>query len=183
MFIDAQAPTAVVSINGVSINGAAANVTSLIANLTVTASDVSAVTGMCIANSAAGILASCSDWQAFNNAVAWQLAPGPDGPREVSVWLRDEFNNTMALPARATIVVDVNPPSNASVVIARGAAVIADYRNVRVDFGAWDYSGVAQMCYDQGGSDGSACQGSWVAYQPVVVLTFSSDQVGTQHGS
>ena len=83
----------------------------------------------------------------------------------------------------ATIVVDVNPPSNASVVIAGGAPVILDNRNVSVDFGAWDYSGVAQMCYDQGGSDGSACQGSWVAFQPVVALTFSSDQVGTQHGS
>ena len=93
------------------------------------------------------------------------------------MWLRDEFNNTMALPARATIVVDVNPPSNASVVIAGGAPVILDNRNVSVDFGAWDYSGVAQMCYDQGGSDGSACQGSWGAFRPTVNITFAAGQV------
>ena len=123
----------------VAINGGSASTTSLDANLNITASDASTVTGMCIANSVTGTPASCSAWRAFAPVTPWQLAPGPDGPREVSVWLRDEFNNTMESPVRAAIAVDVNPPSNASVVIGRGAAVSLDTRDVRVDFGAWDY--------------------------------------------
>jgi hypothetical protein len=108
--LDLAPPTGV----AVSINGGQPFTTSRQITLTITATDLSGVTQMCVAEAAAG----CTSWQPFVSPTNFTLADGADGSRTVYVSVKDAVGNT-ADPVSASISLDRQPPLG-SVVINQG---------------------------------------------------------------
>src|SRR5262245_23856798 len=61
---------------------------------------------MCISNAP-----SCTTWTSFAPSKSWTLASG-DGPKAMSVWLRDRVGNVTSGPIQAQILLDTTAPGN-----------------------------------------------------------------------
>ncbi len=108
--IDTTAPTGTVSIN----SGASAT-NSTAVTLTLTGSDDTAVTEMCVSNSS-----TCTNWVPFATTSAWTLT-STAGTRTVTVSLRDAAGNTSGA-ITDSIVYDITKPTNGTATAAGGAS-------------------------------------------------------------
>jgi subtilisin family serine protease len=93
-------PTGSITING---GGPLTNKVSV--TLTLSASDPSGVSGMCISNST-----TCTAWLPFTNTKIWSLATA-NGPTKVYAWFKDKYENVSAAPMVASVTVDAAPPT------------------------------------------------------------------------
>lgn len=89
-------------------NGASMTKTSAV-TLTLAATDDTAVSSMCISNSA-----TCSAWVAFSTTKTWTLASG-SGDRTVNVWFKDTWGNVTTSPVSDTIAADTVAPRGGSI--------------------------------------------------------------------
>ena len=89
----------------ITINGGGPFTNKVSVTLTLSASDPSGVSGMCISNSA-----SCTSWTPFTNTRTWTLATG-NGPTKVYAWFKDKYENISATPVVASVTVDAAPPT------------------------------------------------------------------------
>lgn len=112
--IDETAPTGTVSINAGAAGTASASTT-----LTLSATDATAVSQMCISNTS-----SCSTWLSYTTSKAWTLASGT-GTKTVYVWWKDSLGNTSASPVTDTIVYDTTAPSNGTATATGGSGTVA----------------------------------------------------------
>ncbi len=74
--------------------------------LTLSASDASNVTHMCISNAT-----TCTAYVPFATSYTWTLPDGT-GLKTVRVWFRDQYNNVMTTPVSDTITLDRTGPTN-----------------------------------------------------------------------
>jgi hypothetical protein len=117
---------------------------------------------MCVTNAAVSA-AECAPYEPFTVTKAWRLADGPNGYRTVFVFLRDTRGNTMAAPARDTIILqapagvapDTTPPTGA--VQINGGAATTPSAAVNLTVSASDPSGVAAMCVSNAAVSAAAC--------------------------
>ena len=80
------------------INGGAYSTYSVAVNLSISASDPSGVSRMCISNNT-----SCADWEDYAISKSWTLLPG-DGVKTVYVWFQDAVGNVSTTPHSDSIV-------------------------------------------------------------------------------
>lgn len=92
----------------VAINQGAQFTKSRAVTLTLTASDASGVSAVCISNSTA-----CTSFSAFAQTKSWSLAIST-GPAIVRVWFKDIYGNVSAAPVTDTITVDTTLPSTST---------------------------------------------------------------------
>lgn len=78
--------------------------------LTLTATDASSVTTMCLSSTT-----SCTAWRAFARTSSFGVASGA-GTRTVYAWFRDQWGNTSTAPASDTIQLDSTAPTAPTVV-------------------------------------------------------------------
>ncbi len=102
----------------IAIVGAPGPLRATAVNLTLSATDASGVTEMCVSNTA-----TCTAFAAFATTKAHTLASG-SGTKTVSVWFRDRWGNTMAAPATATVALDVTLPVDGTATATAGNARI-----------------------------------------------------------
>lgn len=107
---DATAPTGTLS-----INSGAAGTRSATATLTISGTDDTGVTEMCVSNTSA-----CTAWQAYATTRSWTLTTGA-GTKTVTLFLRDAAGN-VSTAITDTIVVDTTAPRNGTASAARGNA-------------------------------------------------------------
>jgi hypothetical protein len=89
----------------VLINAGDATTTKQVVTLTIAGVSKAAITQMCISNAA-----TCSAWVTFSASPTWTLS-ALNGTKTVSVWLRDEWGNTMTKASTDTIVWDNVAPA------------------------------------------------------------------------
>lgn len=104
-------PTGTVSINQ---NVASTNNTAV--TLSLSATDASPVSAMCISNSM-----TCTTFVAFAATKAWTLTT-TSGVQTVRVWFRDSYGNVSAAPASDTILFDATMPTASTITAAAGNA-------------------------------------------------------------
>jgi subtilisin family serine protease len=109
-----DAPTGTVTINDGATFAATTSVT-----LTLAASDVSAVSAMCVSNTT-----SCSAWVPYVSSKSWSLAAG-NGVKTVRVWLRDPWGNTSSTPLSDTISLDGAAPTGGALTATPGDAQVS----------------------------------------------------------
>jgi len=158
---DTTAPTATLAINAGALKTATGTV-----RLGINGSDASAITQMCVRNSADAPCTVDADWEAFAPTKAtWQLAAGADGQRTVYVWLKDQFGNAMTTPASASIQLDTTArdttaPTGA-VVINAGARLTASLAVSLQITGSDDSSA---MCVSNTGDGCSSADAAFEAF-------------------
>ena len=77
-----------------------------------------------------------SDWQPLTSSVAWQLSPGPDGPRDV--WVRVRTTDGAQSPAfLSSLVMDTTPPVLGAVTLQPWVGSGAGKRDVPVRILWW----------------------------------------------
>jgi len=157
--LDSAAPTGTVVINR---DDAATNTEAV--TLTLSATDDSTVTQMCISNTAV-----CGGWIAYATSKSWTLAAG-DGIKTVRVWFKDEWGNATAegSPNTDTIVLDKTAPASGSISINTGAAATASTA-VTLTLSATDATSVTQMCI----SNTTTCT-EWVAFVSPTAWTLTA---------
>ncbi len=99
--IDGTPPQGSISINN---NAAYTNSTSV--TLTISASDPSGISEMCISNTT-----SCSTWEAYTTTKPWTLLSG-DGTKTVYAWFKDNVGNANTTPYLDTIILDTTAPTD-----------------------------------------------------------------------
>lgn len=87
--------------------------------LGLSASDTTAVTQMCVSNTA-----SCTAWVAYATTKTWTLASG-SGLRTVNVWFRDTWGNATASPVSASITVDNALPTGGAITATPGSRSVS----------------------------------------------------------
>lgn len=95
-------------VGSVVINAGAATTRTAQVTLTITGTDPSGVTQMCVTNTT-----TCTAFEAFAATRAWTLAAG-DGTKSVAVWLRDSKGNTTTATTSPvdSIAVDATAPTD-----------------------------------------------------------------------
>lgn len=94
----------------VSINAEAAWTNSASVNLSISATDASGVTEMCVRNDTS----NCATWTSYTSSYSWSLA-GSSSSRTVYVWLRDLYGTTTSSAVTDTIGYDAIKPSNGTI--------------------------------------------------------------------
>ena len=102
---DTTPPTGSVIINN---NAAYTNSTSV--TLTLTATDASGVSQMCISNENT---CSSSSWETYTTSKSWILTTG-DGSKTIYVWFKDGAGNANSSSYTDSITLDTTSPSNAT---------------------------------------------------------------------
>jgi Tol biopolymer transport system component len=144
--------------------GDATNTTTV--TLTLSCSDTSDCTHMCISNTP-----SCSSWENFAEIrTGWTLTSG-DETKTVYVWFRDGAGNETATPYSDDIVLDTTPPTVA-LSINSGAAT-TDTRSVTLTFSCTDVTGCSQICI----SNTPSCS-SWEDFAETKTNWILPSQVG-----
>ncbi len=139
----------------ITINSGAAYTNSTSVTLTLSASDTSGVSQMCVSNTT-----TCSTWEAYATSKAWTLLTG-DGAETVYVWYKDGTGNANTTPYSDSIFLDTVPPQ-CSVIISNGVTY-TNSASVTLTLSAIDPnpgSGVAQMCVS---NTNTSCS-LWVNY-------------------
>ena len=131
----------------VIINGNASYTNTLKVSLTLSATDPSGVSDMCISNDP-----SCTSWQPYAASRAWTLTSG-DGSKTVYVRFRDGTGNANAIPLTDQIGVDTVAPTNPTVIASPGHSI-----------GVWSRDRTVQMTWAGAADDRSGVFGyatSW----------------------
>ncbi len=108
-FADTTPPT-----GSITINGGAAYTNSASVTLTLSATDPSGVSQMCISNTA-----SCSTWETYATSKSWTLPTG-DGSKTVYAWFKDTVGNANTTPYSDTITLDATAPANGTLSATAG---------------------------------------------------------------
>lgn len=103
----------------VTIAGAPGPLNTTTVALTLSASDASGVSQMCISASA-----TCTAFAAFATTKSFAL-PAGTGTRTVSVWFRDIWGNTTSTPATASIAIDTALPTDGTVSVTGQSGALA----------------------------------------------------------
>ncbi len=110
---DTVAPT-----GSITINGGASYTNSTSVSLSISASDPSGVSQMCISNTV-----SCSSWETYTTTKPWTLLSG-DGEKTVYVWFKDNAGNTNSTPYNDSIVLDTTAPTDGTLSAIAGNAQV-----------------------------------------------------------
>lgn len=154
----------------VTVDGGARLVSAREVLLNITADDFIGVSEVCIGEGPPA--SDCTGFDLFEGTHRYSLLPGGDGERTVYVTLRDWAGNTMARPASVSVVLDMNPPSDASVTINAGAAATSS-REVVLGLSASDAGGVSEVCVSESlTATSSSCQ-PWEPYEAAKRFTLS----------
>lgn len=89
----------------ISINSGATYTNSTSVTLSISASDPSGVSQMCISNTT-----SCSSWETYTTSKSWTLSTG-DGTKIVYIWFKDGVGNANSSPYSDIIILDTTPPT------------------------------------------------------------------------
>ncbi|MGQ9570900.1 MAG: RHS repeat domain-containing protein [Thermodesulfovibrionales bacterium] len=111
---DISPPTGSISINSGAIYSNSTSVT-----LSISASDPSGVSQMCISNTT-----SCSSWESYTTSKPWTLTP-EDGTKNVYIWFKDGVGNANPSPYSAYIILDTNAPANGTLSATAGNAQVS----------------------------------------------------------
>lgn len=117
----------------VVVNGGAAFTRTTAVTLTVTGTDASGVTSMCVSEAT-----TCTAWAAFATSKTFTMAAG-DRVHTVNVWLRDRWGNTATTPVSDSILLDVTAPTAVTVTTTVGSTQLGLAWTAATDAG----SGVA----------------------------------------
>ena len=93
-------------VGNITMNGGATFTTNSKVNLSLTASDASSVTKMCVSTST-----TCNAWEAYATTKVLDIGR-TQGNRSVYVWFEDGRGNRNTSPYSASIIFDSIPPSN-----------------------------------------------------------------------
>lgn len=118
-------------VGALKINAGATVAKSKAVTLTLSATDASPVTQMCISEGS-----TCSTWVTYATTLAYTFAG--DGSRTLHAWFRDKWGN-VSEPASATILVDITAPTNPTLTTTVTSSSIAISWTAATDAG----SGVA----------------------------------------
>lgn len=147
MAADTTPPTGTIAINGVATYANASAVT-----LTLSASDPSGVTHMCLSDTA-----SCASWEAYTTTKAWIL-PSGDGSKTVNIWFRDGLGNENAAPFSDSITLDSTAPADGTLLAASG------HQKVQLTWSGFSdaLSGITgyKLVYSEGGIPASCSAGT-----------------------
>jgi hypothetical protein len=147
----------------VVINKGAGYTKSAAVTLSLSASDASGVSQVCVSNTT-----TCTLWSVFAATRSWTLPLG-NGQKTVNVWFKDRLGNANTAPYTASIVLDTTRPTG-TVSINDGAASTAT-RAVTLTLSATDNSGpVSSMQFSNDGIIWSA----WENYAPAKDWTLSA---------
>ncbi|MFT3696412.1 MAG: S8 family serine peptidase [Kofleriaceae bacterium] len=130
----------------IKINAGATLAKALGVSLTLSATDASGVTQMCISDGT-----TCSSWVTYATSASYTF--GGDGSKTLRAWFRDKWGNT-STPASATILVDVTAPKNPTLTATKTSTTLALTWTAATDTG----SGVAS--YKLVGASGSTAPAS-----------------------
>ena len=111
---DTTPPTGSVIINN---NAAYTNSTSV--TLTLTATDASGVSQMCISNEN-----TCSSWETYTTSKSWSLTTG-DGTKTVYVWFKDGVGNANTTPYTDSITLDTTASTDGTLSATAGDGQIS----------------------------------------------------------
>ena len=136
---DTTPPTGSVVINSGNSFTSTTSVT-----LTLSATDPSGVTHMCISNTN-----SCSSWETNAASKPWTLAGG-DGTKTVYVWFRDGLGNENSTPFSDTIILDTISPVGS--IVINGGAGSTNTTSVTLTLSFTDASTVDMRFSDDGSS-------------------------------
>ena len=120
--VDTAPPTGKIQINK---NASFANSTSV--QLSLSASDASGVSRMCVSN-----MASCSLWELYKTSKSWTLLSG-DGIKTVYVWFQDHLGHANATPFTDQITLDTVIPTNPTSVFSNSHSTNVWSRDRTVD--------------------------------------------------
>ncbi len=126
----------------VIIDGNAPYTNTLNVGLTLSATDPSGVSEMCISNDP-----SCTSWQPYATSQAWTLTPG-DGSKTVYVRFRDGVGNANVVPLTDQIGVDTVAPTNPTAIASPGHSI-----------GVWSRDRTVQMTWAGAADDRSGVFG------------------------
>jgi len=149
------APEFTAPMGTVKINGGAALTNSSAVTLTLTASDPSGVASMCISNSA-----TCANWVPFSATKPWALGVS-NGQVRVSVWFRDNFENSSPTAGSATIMVDTTAPTGGTFTATAGVGRVALVWTSPSDANGID---MYRVVYQTGANAPASCSTGNLAY-------------------
>ncbi|MEM2990217.1 MAG: hypothetical protein QXQ02_03430 [Halobacteria archaeon] len=151
---DTTPPTGSISIN----NGATyTNSTSVI--LSISASDPSGVSQMCVSNTTL-----CSSWETYTTSKSWTLTSG-DGTKIVYILFKDNIGNANSSPYSDSIILDTTPPTPGTIfnLTASNGQCSLNWDSAS-DNGSGMHSTQAYEVRYQAGSDPGSCIGGAQAY-------------------
>jgi hypothetical protein len=103
----------------IMINSGDTYTNSISVTLTLSASDPSGVSQLCVSNTT-----SCSLWETYTTPKAWTLLSG-DGTKTVYVWFKDGAGNANTTPYSDSIIFDATAPSNGTLSATPGNAQVS----------------------------------------------------------
>ena len=106
---DPNPPSGTIVINGGSTGTISTDVT-----LTLSVTDPSGMSQMCLSNTT-----SCTTWETFTGTKSWALTAG-EGTKTVYGWFRDSLGNTSSAPITGTIFLDNTPPADGTMTTTPG---------------------------------------------------------------
>jgi subtilisin family serine protease len=171
---ETDAPT-----GSLTVEGGAAFTRSATVSLSLTAMDASAVTSMCISNTAT---CAATAWVPYAALVPAHVLTTAQGLKTVSVWLRDEWGNTTPTPLTDTVTLDTGLPTGSTL-----AANFGNRSNALTWTAATDASsGVDRyrLVFAAGAAPTSCAPGvGSVAYEgPALAYTHTGLTNGTTYG-
>jgi Subtilase family len=149
------APEFTPPVGKLAINGGSKYSKSNAVTLTLSATDVSGVTAMCISNTT-----TCASWEAPSATRAWKLATS-SGTATVYARFRDSYGNVSTTPVSATIIVDATAPLGGTL------SAVAGTRQVALSWtAASDPNGVSsyRLVYATGNTAPASCAVGAQAY-------------------
>jgi subtilisin family serine protease len=105
-------------VGSLTLNGGATLTRSTGLTVTLSATDASTVSQVCLSTAA-----TCTAWQAYGTTKAFTL-PSTQGSQTVSAWFKDQWNNTSSTPVKASITLDTVVPTNPTVTSSYGDASV-----------------------------------------------------------
>lgn len=108
----------------ISINSGNAYTNSLSATLSLSATDASTVSQMCVTNSATATAATCTPWVAYAPTKTWTLLTGATTPKTVKVWFKDQWGNTTSAAVTDSIGYDAVKPVDGTATATAGDAQV-----------------------------------------------------------
>ena len=117
-------PTPLPPTGSITINSGDVSTDSTSVTLTLSCSDSSSCSQMCLSNTSV-----CSSWESYSPTKAWTLTSG-DGTKTVYAWFKNSVGNENTSPYSDSIVLDTSVPTpsgaNVTVTFLNGAAITYD---------------------------------------------------------
>ncbi len=138
----------------ITINAGAAATNDPNVTLTISATDPSGVTHMCISNTT-----SCTSWEIYATSKSWALVAG-DGTKTVYAWFRDSKNNDNLSPVSDTIILDTVAPNTS---ITSKPPVITNATTANFSFTSSEASSTFECQLDSSGFQACTLPKSYAA--------------------